>query len=55
MSRYLDKSRKALTNLKNLDSLDDLDKYLDEDKSWLKNLNFKNLDEKKKSWSWRDG
>ena len=28
--------------------LDDLDKYLDEDKSWPKNLDFKNLDREKK-------
>ncbi len=28
--------------------LDDLDKYLDEDKSRLKNLNFKNLNQEKK-------
>ena len=41
MSRYLDKSRKVSTNLENLD---DLDKYLDEDKSQPKNLDFKNLD-----------
>ncbi len=27
--------------------LDDLDKYLNEDKSWPKNLNFKNLDRDK--------
>ncbi len=29
--------------------LDDLDKYLDKDKSWLKNLDFKNLDREKKN------
>ena len=28
--------------------LDDLDKYLDKDKSRLKNLDFKNLDQEKK-------
>jgi hypothetical protein len=28
--------------------LDDLNKYLDKDKSWLKNLDFKNLDQDKK-------
>ena len=42
MSRYLDKSRFVSI------CLDDLDKYLDEDKSWPKNLDFKNLDREKK-------
>ncbi len=42
MSRYLDKSRFVLI------CLDDLDKYLDEDKSRLKSLDFKNLDREKK-------
>jgi hypothetical protein len=45
MSRYLDKSWKVSTNLKNLDSLDE---NLDAAKSQLKSLDFKNLDEKKK-------
>jgi hypothetical protein len=57
---YVEKSRKFSINLKSLDlsrrsrfvstisiCLDDLDKYLDEDKSRPKNLDFKNLDRDK--------
>ncbi len=32
--------------------LDNLDKNLDASKSWVKSLNFKNLDREKKNWSW---
>ncbi len=66
---YVEKSWKFSINLESLDlsrrsrfvstisiCLNDLDKYLDKDKSRPKNLNFKNLDrEKKKSWSQRNG
>jgi hypothetical protein len=57
---YVEKSRKFSINLESLDlsrrsrfvstisiCLNDLDKYLDEDKSWPKNLDFKNLDRDK--------
>ena len=57
---YVEKSRKFSINLESLDlsrrsrfvstisiCLDDLDKYLDEDKSRPKNLDFKNLDRDK--------
>ena len=33
-------------------SLDDLDKNLDTANSWLKSLDFKNLNREKKIWSW---
>ncbi len=58
---YVEKSRKFSINLKSLESLDlsrfvstilicldNLDKYLDKDKSRPKNLDFKNLDREKK-------
>ncbi len=45
MSRYLDKSQKVTTNLKNLDSLDE---NLDAAKSQLKSLDFKISTKKKK-------
>jgi hypothetical protein len=45
ISKFLDKSRFVSTISI---CLDDLDKYLDEDKSRPKNLDFKNLDREKK-------
>ncbi len=58
---YVEKSRKISKNLESLDlsrrsrfvstisiCLDNLDKYLDKDKSRPKNLDFKNLDREKK-------
>ena len=58
MSRYLDKSRfvlicldlsRQISKISTVSiCLDDLDKYLDEDKSRPKNLDFKNLDREKK-------
>ncbi len=52
ISIYLEKISITSKYLKNLDSkisisLDDLDKYLDKDKFWPKNLDFKNLDRDK--------
>ena len=48
MSINLDKSRKSQFVSTILICLDDLEKYLDEDKSWPKKLDFKNLDREKK-------
>ena len=45
--KILDKSRKSRFVSTILICLDDLDKYLDEDKSRPKNLDFKNLDRDK--------
>jgi hypothetical protein len=47
ISKILDKSRKSQFVLTISICLDDLDKYLDEDKSHPKNLDFKNLDRDK--------
>ena len=47
MSINLDKSRKSQFVSTISICLDDLDKYLDEDKSRPKNLDFKNLDRDK--------
>ena len=44
---YVEKSQKSRFVSTILICLDDLDKYLDEDKSWPKNLDFKNLDRDK--------
>jgi len=48
ISKILDKSRKSRFVSTISICLDDLDKYLDEDKSRPKNLDFKNLDREKK-------
>ncbi len=47
ISKILDKSRKSQFVSTISICLDDLDKYLDEDKSWWKSLDFKNLDRDK--------
>ena len=47
ISKILDKSRKSRFVSTISICLDDLDKYLDEDKSRPKNLDFKNLDRDK--------
>ncbi len=48
ISKILEKSRKSWFVSTISICLDDLDKYLDEDKSRPKNLDFKNLDREKK-------
>jgi hypothetical protein len=53
--KYLKKSWQISKILTVSICLENLYKYLDEDKSRSKNLDFKNLDREKKSRSWRDG